>query len=140
MCTTLAVSYRDTEALYWELWHYLEIHYDLESVKVILVGEDEAHWVLRVVELTPSSVFLLYRFHAMKHIAAAVGSWSDLYAARWRALGEVEREGAQAVLKEALSRAGTEGKRKTIVDTRVYLMRQWDGIEAWSKYARLIVG
>ena len=76
----------------------------------------------------------------MKHIAAAVGSWSDLYAALWRALGQVEREGTQAVLKEALSRAGTEGKRKTIVDTRVYLMRQWDGIEAWSKYARLIVG
>lgn len=136
----MAVSYRDTEALYWELWHYLEIHYDLESVEVILVSEDEAHWVRRVVGLTPSSAFLLYRFHAMKHIAAAVGSWSDLYAALWRALGQVEREGTQAVLKEALSRAGTEGKRKTIVDTRVYLMRQWDWIEAWSKYARLIVG
>ena len=113
MCTTLAVSYRDTEALCWELWHYLEIHYDLESVEVILVSEDEAHWVLRVVELTPSSAFLLYRFHAMKHIAAAVGSWSDLYAARWRALA-VEREGTQAVLKEALAERGPKANARRL--------------------------
>ena len=132
--------YRDTEALCYEVWRYLDAHYDLESVKAIFVSGDGASWIRQLVEFIPGSVFVLDRFHTAKQITSAVGSWDDLHELLWRAVEQTDRQGVRNVLKEAHKRAETENKRKTIEETLTYLMRQWDGIEAWSKYADAIVG
>lgn len=132
--------YRDTEALCHEVWRYLDAHYDLESTETIFISGDGASWIRQLVEFIPGSTFVLDRFHAAKNIMAAVGRWDDLNASLWQAIDETDRRGVRKVLKEAHKRADTENKRKTIEKTLTYLMRQWHGIEAWTKYSDAIVG
>lgn len=132
--------HRDTEALCQKVWDYLDAHYDLESVKVIFVSGDGASWIRQLVEFIPGSVFVLDRFHFSKKVRAAIGRWDDLSARLYQAVEQTDRQGVRSVLKEAHERADTEHKRKTIEETLTYLMRQWDGIRAWSTYRDSIVG
>ncbi len=132
--------YRDTEALCQEVWRYLDKHYDLESVKTIFVSGDGASWIRQLVEFIPGSVFVLDRFHTAKYIRAALGRWDDLHESLWRAVKQTDRQEVRNVLREAHKRADTKNKRETIEKTLTYLMQQWDGIQAWSKYADAIVG
>lgn len=132
--------YRDTEALCNDVWRYLDAHYDLECVKTIFVSGDGASWIRQLVESIPGAVFVLDRFHAVKKMTAAVGRWEDLSKSLRQAVEQADREKARSILKEAHKRADTEHKRKSIEKTLTYLMRQWDGIKAWSQYRRAIVG
>lgn len=119
---------------------YLDAHYDLECVKTIFVSGDGASWIRQLVESIPGAVFVLDRFHAVKKMTAAVGRWEDLSKSLRQAVEQADREKARSILKEAHKRADTEHKRKSIEKTLTYLMRQWDGIKAWSQYRRAIVG
>ena len=129
-----------TETLCQEVWQYLDAHYDLEAGQTIFVSGDGASWIRRFVEFIPGSVYVLDRFHAAKKLRAAVGRWDDLYRSIWKALERVDRRAVRALLKEAYERADTDRKRETIEKTLTYLMRQWDGIEAWSKFGDAVVG
>lgn len=66
--------YRNAEALCNEIWHYLDAHYDLESVKAIFVSGHGASWIRQHVEFIPGTVFVLDRFHVAKKI---IPIWGD---------------------------------------------------------------
>lgn len=129
-----------TEALYEAVWRYLDAHYELEAVRTIFVSGDGAPWIRQLVEFIPGSVFVLDRFHAAKKLRAAVGGWEDLYTSVWEALERGDRRTVRKLLKEAAKRADKDNRRRAIEETLTYFMRQWDGIEAWSKYKDALVG
>jgi Uncharacterised protein family (UPF0236). len=122
------------EALWHEVWQYLEATYDLEHVAAILVSGDGAAWIRAGCEYIPGSVFVLDRYHASKYVTKAAANDAWLYGRLWRALEDGDRRGLRAMLHEAAQKAETDNRRMAIEDCLRYLDRNWDGIMAWQTF------
>lgn len=131
---------RSTEQLWTKVWDYLDATYDLEQVSTILLSGDGASWIRYGCEVIPGAVFVLDRFHAEKAVVKACGGDRELQRRMWESLHNTDRQGLQAVIRDALRSAEKPSRIEAIKEVATYLRRQWDGIAAWRTYSGIWPG
>lgn len=135
-----AGPYASTEDLWLDVWEYIDTCYDVDEIELIFVAGDGAGWVRAGARIIPKSVFVLDRFHLRKSVTGAVGANVDWQKRIREALRHCDRKAVNAVLNEALADAETPARRKAILDCQKYIRNNWDGIEAYKKYAGKVLG
>ena len=102
-------------------------HWDLSSVKGVLIGTDGAGWGRTGVEYFDKATYQLDKFHLKKAMREALGHDPEGYEAVAGALMSRDREKVVEALREAGRRVSGK-KRQGIREFEVYVLGNWDGI------------
>ena len=117
------------EEFWFEVWDYLEAHYDLDSLQELYLSGDGASWIRTGQECFPDSIFILDKFHLSKAIVAATAHAPALRKEIYRGIRQRNKQHVMRYLAEALELAVTEPRQKRVLATIKYIENNWDGIE-----------
>lgn len=116
-------------ALWNEVEHYIETHYDMEFLKRVYISGDGANWIKAGVEYVDKSVFVADKYHLMKYINRV--SKLVLDDAKWvkqRFYKYIYTNNLLAT-KKLLSRIQRASGREDVVeDVRSYMVGNWEAI------------
>jgi hypothetical protein len=130
----------NTDKLWEEVWEYIESTYDVESLERIYLSGDGAPWIYQGVEFLPSAVFVLDKYHLTKYINAATVTSKELRKTIYEGIKELDYKSISRSLSEACKMAETKTHKNAVRDCKRYIKNNWEGIEAYQKYSKDIVG
>jgi Uncharacterised protein family (UPF0236). len=94
----------------------------------VRIGGDGASWIKDGLELFPGASYHLDQFHLRKRLTEALSFSSKHYRAVSMHIANLDREGLEKALGEALQAAGDKARRKRVKELHSYLVSNWEGI------------
>ena len=94
----------------------------------VRIGGDGASWIKDGLEVFPGASYHLDQFHLRKRLTEALSFSSKHYRAVSMHIANLDRDGLEKALGEALQAAGDKARRKRIRELHSYLMNNWEGI------------
>lgn len=123
---------KGVEALWKEVWGYIEESYDTEAFKKIYINGDGAGWIRTGCRYIAGSRFVLDKFHMSKYIIQATShlwdSVEDAQAMIYRAMAKRSKRMAEESFEKILEVTETESRRRAVEDARDYILGNWAGI------------
>ncbi len=120
------------QALWKEVYDYIENAYDGEYLERIYVNGDGAEWIRSGARQHGKAKFVLDRYHMHKYIIAATShlkdSAPDVRSELWRAINGKKKKDAEKVFERILDITESEGKRKAVEASRQYILGNWAAI------------
>ncbi|MEG1427431.1 MAG: ISLre2 family transposase [Lachnospiraceae bacterium] len=120
------------QALWKEVWDYIECSYDVESLKQVYVNGDGAAWIKSGAKGIAKGTFVLDKFHMHKYIIGAtthlLDSAEDARGEIYRAIYKQKRWMLVGAFDRILHVTENENKRKTVETAKGYLLENWYGI------------
>lgn len=124
-----------------ELWKevesYIEDHYDMDYLEKVYLCGDGAAWIKAGCEYIDKSIFVLDRFHRNKYINDSVSHMMDSKSDAWDRITDCfsmeDKKEFNRVYRELKGYADTESKKKSIEESRKYLLNNWDGIVIYNQ-------
>lgn len=128
------------EALWREVYEYIEDSYEIDNIKAIYISGDGAAWIKRGLEYFTNARFVLDRYHMNKYVTKATASNRKYSSKLWDALNSVDLGTLKEVMRDLYSETESERKRKEIQECMQYFKNNWNGIEIYQKEKEKIVG
>ncbi len=129
-------GYEGTEGvrqLWKEVYGYIEAAYDDEALERIYVSGDGAEWIKTGAKMHGKAKFVLDKYHMHRYIVAATShlkdSAQDARSEIWRAVNRGSRKDVNAVFDKINAVTETESKRRSVEESRRYILGQWRGIK-----------
>lgn len=124
-----------------ELWKevesYIEDYYDMDYLEKVYLCGDGAAWIKAGCEYIDKSIFVLDRFHRNKYINDSVSHMMDSKSDAWDRITDCfsteNKTEFNRVYRELKGYADTESKKKSIEESRKYLLNNWDGIVIYNQ-------
>lgn len=117
----------------------LGTHWDLSSVKNVMIGADGAGWGRTGVGYFDRARYQLDKFHLRKAMREALGHSLEDYSAVSQAVRSQDREKVVEALRGA-EKSVTGKTRQGIRDFEMYVLSNWDGIKGSGKSLGTIEG
>jgi len=119
----------DNQALWNEVYAYLDATYDLEKVKKIYLNADGGAWIKSGKNRIAGITYVLDEFHLNKYILRATSHMLDSQGDAAKAIKETIKDGTKAdfevLVDEILEYADTEACTKRILETKEYILSNW---------------
>ena len=126
---------REIEALWSEVWEYIESSYDTEAIEKIYINGDGAGWIKSGQRLIHKAKFVLDRYHMHKYIIGATShlgdSVEDARSEIYRSIHGKRKRKAAEVFEKILAVTEGESKQKTVEAAKDYIISNWSGIMQW---------
>ncbi len=120
------------EALWKEVYRYIEETYDEAYLKKIYVSGDGAEWIKTGAKMHEKAKFVLDKYHMHKYIIAATSHLEDMAQearnALWEAIYGKNKARAEEVFDNILSLTEKETKRKAVEASKQYILGHWSAI------------
>lgn len=107
----------------------LGTHWDLSTVKSVVIGADGASWGKAGVEYFENATYQLDRFHLRKAMREALGHNPQDYTTVSESLKTKDLGELAKAIADAEKKAPTGKARKGIRDFEMYVIRNWSGIK-----------
>ncbi|NLU49556.1 MAG: ISLre2 family transposase [Syntrophomonadaceae bacterium] len=118
----------DSEAMWEETCAIFSQEWRLNEKSEVKIGGDGALWIKDGLEVFPGASYHLDHFHLRKKLTESLSFSSKHYQAVCTHIANLDREGLENALSEALKAAGDKAKRKRVRELYGYLMNNWEGI------------
>ena len=119
----------DNQALWDEVYAYIDAVYDLEKVKKIYLNADGGAWIKSGQSRIAGITYTLDEFHLNKYILKATSHMMDSQGDAARAIKDTIKDGTKAdlevVMNEISEYADSEACEKRIMDTKEYIYANW---------------
>lgn len=151
---TFSGLYKDTQEMWEDVAYYIDCTYNKEELEKVFIMGDGASYIKAGVEWIGKSVFVLDTFHIEEYINHL--NYDEYLKTKLQeAIEQFDPISTENILKEAIRRIkieieedkelgrttkSLENRLKKIIDTKTYLMNQWDGIEAHDIYKDKLTG
>lgn len=151
---TFSGLYKDTQEMWEDVAYYIECTYKKEEIETIFVMGDGASYIKAGTEWIEKSVFVLDTFHLKKYINHL--NYDEYLKTKLQeAIDQYDPISTESIMEEAIRKIEKEIKEdeelgrttkrlenrlKKIKDTKIYLMNQWQGIEAHETYEEKLTG
>lgn len=112
-------------------------HWDLNQVREVHVGGDGASWIKKGTEMFPGAQFHLDPFHIKRAMTRALSFDDDHYQSVARAVADLDADGVEKGLQDALESTRDTKKIKHIRELGRYLRNNWEGIGRLSPGSRM---
>ena len=134
--------YKNSEDLWLEVCDYIYEQYNIDSIETIYISGDGASWIKQGLHWIPKSKFVLDEYHLQKYVRASTAHLndSDIHQELQDALDWPSKEKTKKVFKKILKLTDSESKKKSIKESRRYILNQWDGIEIKADKGFEIIG
>lgn len=109
----------------------------LDKKSKVRIGGDGAAWVKEGLALFPEASYHLDPFHLRKHLTESLSFSRQHYQQVCEKILDLDREGLEKVLNEALKIAKGKNQRKRVSQLRRYLLDNWSGISQLPAEERL---
>jgi len=133
-----ASAISSAEELWMEVADYIYERYDMDEIEKIYISGDGAGWIRVGMGIVPKSIFILDRFHRNEYIKKAAGANEGYRRELKSVLDAADEVGTFTMLKRIYEASGSEAERRRILDARQYFRKNWDGIEAATRYPNVI--
>jgi len=118
----------DSEAMWEETCALFSHEWRLSERSEVKIGGDGAAWIKDGLEVFPGASYHLDHFHLRKRLTESLSFSSKHYEAVCNHIANLDREGLEKALSEAIKAAGDKAKRKRVMELYNYLMKNWEGI------------
>ncbi len=151
---TFSGLYKDMQEMWEDVAYYIDCTYKKEEVETAFVMGDGASYIKAGTEWIAKSVFVLDTFHLEKYINNL--NYDEYLKAKLQeAIDQFDPISTENIMNEAIKKIEQEieedkqlvrntkrleNRLKKIKDTKIYLMNQWEGIEAHDKYKEKLTG
>jgi len=130
----------DIEALWQEVWRYIESTYEEESIKKIYITGDGADWIRFGAKYLPNAIYVLDLFHLQKYITSALRDDKKSKRNLWRAILQEDKYGVNQILTQKREELNADRDNNPIDRCLTYINNNWDGICAYKDYQDEILG
>ncbi len=121
------------EALWKEVYNYIDSAYDLDKAKNIYINGDGAHWIKSGTHVIRGAKFVLDKYHMYKYILSATShlldSKSDAQSDIYRAIYKTGIKGLNEVFDKIVAVTASDSKVKAVETSRSYMLANWAGIQ-----------
>ena len=123
---------KGVEALWKDVYDYIDQAYDEDSIKRIYINGDGAEWIQTGAKYHSKARFVLDKFHMHKYIIGATShlmdSASEVRNELWKAINGRHKEQAEKVFDKIIAVTSTDSKIKAVETSRNYIMGHWRAI------------
>lgn len=125
--------YNKSEDIWQEVVDYIDEQYDTNALEKVYLSGDGAAWIKTGIEMIGSKChFILDKYHLNKYITQATSHLEDSIADVKQAIYDAFSFESKAEIKDIFNRilavTTSPAKRKTVQNTRGYILNHWDGI------------
>lgn len=121
------------QALWREVYEYLDSHYNLEKVKKIYLNADGGGWIQAGTDLIAGAVNVLDEFHLKKYLLKMTAHMEDSAEDARKELNQAIKAGDKAEFRNVVERvndcAKTEAAEKRIADSAAYILSNWSAAQ-----------
>ena len=151
---TFSGLYKDTQEMWEDVAYYIECTYKKEEIETAFIMGDGASYIKAGTEWIAKSVFVLDKFHLEKYINNL--NYDEYLKTKLQeAIDQFDPISTENIMDEAIrkiqkqieedkqldrSTKRLENRLKKVNETKTYLMKQWQGIEAHDKYKDKLTG
>ena len=151
---TFSGLYKDTQEMWEDVAYYIECTYKKEEIETAFIMGDGASYIKAGTEWIAKSVFVLDTFHLKKYINNL--NYDEYLKTKLQeAIDQFDPISTENIMDEAIrkiqkqieedkqldrSTKRLENRLKKVNETKTYLMKQWQGIEAHDKYKDKLTG
>ncbi len=151
---TFSGLYKDTQEMWEDVAYYIDCTYKKEEIETAFVMGDGASYIKAGTEWIGKSVFVLDTFHLEKYINNL--NYDEYLKTKLQeAIDQYDPISTENIMNEAVQKIEKEIKEdeklerntkrlenrlKKIKETKIYLMNQWQGIEAHDIYKDKLTG
>src|SRR5699024_7695430 len=121
--------YPDNEELWFEVLDYLDAAYDLDHVEKIYLSGDGANWIKAGEKYLPNCRFVLDSFHLAKYVRKAASFIPNIEPILWNWIRNDFPSGVEDYFTLLLEDERPASERKSLLDTRRYLLNNWEAIQ-----------
>lgn len=116
-------------ALWNEVQHYIEMHYDTDFLKRVYISGDGANWIKAGVEYVDRSVFVADKYHLMKYIdRVSKLVLDDKNWVKQRFYKYIYKNKLLATKKLLTRIQNASGREDVVGDARSYMVGNWEAI------------
>lgn len=119
---------KNNDALWEEVYAYLDHTYDLDKVKGIYLEADGGSWIQACLSRIEKAVYALDEFHLMKYLNRMTNLLDSAEDVK-KELIEIIKTGTKEQFrkkgKEILEYADTDAKRKRVIEGTNYVLKNW---------------
>ena len=119
----------DNEALWDEVYRYLDETYDLSKVKTIYINSDGGAWIKAGMKRIANITYVLDEFHLSKYLLRITGHMKDTQETARQELCDALKTGTKADFEEIVERLllSVENKHieKRVIEASEYILNNW---------------
>lgn len=120
------------EALWNEVYAYIDASYEIEEIEKIYISGDGAGWIKSGAKIIEQAKFVLDQFHLHKYIVGATShlldSVSDAREEIYSSIYKQKKYRLEQSFDKILDVTESESKRKTVESAKGYILGNWPGI------------
>lgn len=125
--------YSNSEKLWDEVSEYIDNNYDTDYLEKIYISGDGASWIKTGLDILGSKTrYILDKFHLNKYITQATSHLEDTVLSSREAIYDSfsfeDKKDCKRIFADIISVTDSETKRKSVIQSRDYIMNHWDGI------------
>ena len=151
---TFSGLYKDTQEMWEDVAYYIDCTYKKEEIETAFIMGDGASYIKSGTEWIAKSVFVLDTFHLEKYINHL--NYDEYLKTKLQeAIDQFDPISTENIMNEAINKIkeqikedeqlgrstkSLDNRLKKIIETRTYLINQWQGIEAHDIYKDKLTG
>ena len=151
---TFSGLYKDTQEMWEDVAYYIDCTYDKEELEIAFIMGDGASYIKAGTEWIAKSVFVLDTFHLEEYINNL--NYDEYLKEKLQeAIEQFDPISTENILNDAINKVNEEiqidkklgrttkrleSRLEKITKTKIYLMNQWQGIEAHDIYKDKLTG
>ncbi|WMJ77199.1 MULTISPECIES: ISLre2 family transposase [unclassified Sedimentibacter] len=118
----------NNEQLWLEVADYIYKYYDTDKIEKVYLSGDGANWIKDGLNWIDKSIYVLDRFHLSKYIKQATAHIPYTTPVMWGYVNKGKKEWVNDLFEVILDCTETGRKRKSVLESRRYIMNNWEGI------------